>query len=88
MKIEQSHSRHYSSGVCIEAVAARVCSSWRVVSGTREERVNLLGIEQRETCLLDMCQVFFEKENVKSVRNMVFTSQRNTTQKCRLIFEN
>lgn len=33
-------------------------------------------------------QVFFEKENVKSLMSLVFTSQRNTTQKCRLIFEN
>jgi hypothetical protein len=32
--------------------------------------------------------ISFEKEKVKSLGNLVFTSQRNTTQKCRLIFEN
>lgn len=58
-----------------------------LVSGTKRGKSELVGIEQKGTCLLEMCQVFFEKENVKSVRNMVFTSQRNTTQKCRLIFE-
>lgn len=56
----------------------------------REERINWVGIKQIERDLFtgNVVRFSLKKKMLKSLRNLVFTSQRNTTQKCRLIIEN